>query len=67
MSSLIRRLQIRMMKRAGYTREKWIIVADPVNGQPRIKNVRRGGEITDNDGTPIGRRWPQFMPPRSAA
>lgn len=62
MSSLVRRLQIRMMKRAGYTREKWILKLDPATAKPRIVKVLRGGEITDRDDNPIGRRWPQFLP-----
>lgn len=63
MSSLIRRLQIRMMKRSGYTRNKWIVVRHP-NGEPGIVKVKRGGEITDRDDNPIGRHWPEFMPRR---
>lgn len=61
MSSLVRRLQIRMMQRVGYTREKWIMVRKP-DGKPEIVNVKRGGEITDRDDNPIGRHWPRFLP-----
>lgn len=63
MSSLARRLGIRAMKRAGYTREKWIIVKN-ARGEPEPRMVRRGGEITDRNDNPIGRRWPT---PRASA
>ena len=33
MSSLTRRIAIRMMKRTGYTRNKWIVVTDPQGEQ----------------------------------
>jgi hypothetical protein len=65
-SSLIRRLQIRMMKkRAGYTREKWILVKNK-RGDLVPQSVKRGGEITDHNDNPIGRHWPRFMPKRFA-
>lgn len=64
MSSFVRRIEIRVMKRAGYTREKWIIRRDP-SGQPKVVNVRRGGEITDPDDAPIGRLWPNAVPKRA--
>jgi hypothetical protein len=60
MSSLVRRLQIRMMKRAGYTRNKWKLVRKP-NGDPETVQVKRGGEITDRDDNPIGRHWPRAI------
>jgi hypothetical protein len=64
MSSLIRRLEIRLMKRAGYTREKWIMVRTP-RGDMRPQSVNRDGEITDPDDTPIGRDWPVRVPARA--
>jgi hypothetical protein len=66
MSSLVRRLQIRKMKRLGYSREKWIVVPDPATGEPKLREVRRGGEITDSDDNPIGRHWPLFVPRRAS-
>lgn len=62
MSSLVRRLEKSLMKRAGYTREKWYVGKDPATGEPRIVQVKRGGEITDRDDSPIGRRWPARLP-----
>lgn len=67
MSSLIRRLEIRAMKRLNFTREKFILVPDRINGGNRIQEVRRGGEITDPDDNPIGRHWPARIPRRAAA
>jgi hypothetical protein len=65
MSSLVRRLSIRMMQRAGYTREKFVGLTDPITGERRIQEVRRGGEITDPDDNPIGRHWPRLIPARA--
>lgn len=65
MSSLVRRLQIRMMQRVGYTREKWIVVQKPGRA-PETVNVKRGGEITDRDDNPVGRLWPRFLPKGAA-
>lgn len=67
MSSLVRRITIRKMKRVGYTREKWILGVAPFNGEPKLIEVRKGGEITDPDDNPIGRRWPVRMPARISA
>lgn len=64
MSSLIRRLQIRFMQRAGYTREKWILVKNK-RGDFVPLDVKRDGEITDPDDTPIGRDWPVIFPARA--
>jgi hypothetical protein len=64
MSSLIRRLAIRMMKRARYTREKWILVKNK-RGDLVPQSVTRDGEITDPDDTPIGRDWPILIPARA--
>jgi hypothetical protein len=57
-SSLVRRLEIRMLKAGGYTREKWILVKNR-RGDLAPQTVKRGGEITDRDDNPIGRRWPR--------
>lgn len=65
MSSFVRRLEKRLMKRAGYTREKWAIIADPVTGKPKPVECRRVGEITDPDDMPIGRHWPAAVPARA--
>ena len=62
MSSLIRRMAIRMMKRSGYTRNKWIIAKHPATGEQYPQPVGRDGEITDRDDNPIGRDWPLRMP-----
>lgn len=59
MSSLVRRIEKRIMKKAGYTRENWIIV----RGKP--ERVSRDGEITDPDDNPIGRDWPARIPARA--
>lgn len=59
MSSVIRRIEKRIMKKAGYTRENWIVV----KGKP--VDVRRDGEITDPDDNPIGRDWPRRVPARA--
>lgn len=67
MSSLVRRMQIRMMQRAGYTREKFVGIVDPITGERKIQEVRRGGEITDPDDNPIGRSWPKQIPSRARA
>jgi hypothetical protein len=64
MSSLVRRLSIRAMKRAGYTREKWILVKNK-RGDLVPQDVKRGGEITDADDNPIGRRWPVCIAARA--
>jgi hypothetical protein len=61
MSSLVRRMAIRLMKRAGYTRNKWIITKD-AKGNKYPQPVARDGEITDRDDNPIGRDWPARIP-----
>lgn len=65
MSSFIRRIEIRMMKSAKYTREKFIGVVNPITKERRIQEVPRGGEITDPDDNPIGRHWPKRIPARA--
>ncbi len=62
MASLVRRIEIRIMKRAGYSRENWILDR---KGNP--VTVKRDGEITDPDDTPIGRDWPVRLPARVKA
>lgn len=64
MSSFVRRLEIRLMKRAGYTRERWFIERG-LDGKPKLVDCRRGGEITDPDDMPIGRHWPAAVPARA--
>lgn len=66
MSGFVRRLEKRLMKRSGYTRERWIIV-EGIRGEPEVRKVRRGGEITDSDDNPIGRHWPARLPARAKA
>ena len=51
MSSFVRRLEIRLMKRAGYTRNKWVVAKDE-RGNNYPKPVSRDGEITDRDDNP---------------
>lgn len=65
MSSYVRRLEIRLMKRAGFTREKWMVIRDPATGSPKPVECKRGGEITDPDDVPIGRHWPTAVPARA--
>lgn len=62
----MRRLEIRIMKRAGYTREKWILIKNK-RGDLVPQNVKRDGEITDPDDNPIGRDWPLLIPARAKA
>lgn len=64
MSSLVRSIEKRLMKRAGFTREKWILGRNPLTGEQQPISVLRGGEITDPDDNPIGRRWPSRIPAR---
>lgn len=54
MSSLVRRIKKRLLKKMGYTRNRWVMV----NGQP--VDCRKGGEITDPNDTPIGIHWPRL-------
>jgi hypothetical protein len=61
MSSLVRRMAIRLMKRSGYTRNKWIVTKD-AKGNKYPQPVARDGEITDRDDNPIGRDWPARIP-----
>jgi hypothetical protein len=64
MSSLLRRIEKRLLKAAGFKRNKWTLKF--IGGQPKIVPVKRGGEITDNNDNPVGTRWPritrEFMP-----
>ena len=64
MSSLMRRIEKKIMQRAGYTRENWIVGKDRL-GNPMLVPVKRDGEITDPDDNPIGRDWPARIPARA--
>jgi hypothetical protein len=62
MSSLVRRLQIRMMKKRGYVRQTQKVV-EGANGFPQIIRLKRGeGQIISPAGEPIGRHWPRMLP-----
>ena len=61
MSSLVRRLQIREMKRRGYERTLYKLVKN-ARGDWEQYPVRRGGIILDPDNKPIGYQWPRFIP-----
>lgn len=65
MSSLVRRIEKSMMKRVGYERNRWFLRKTTAEGVPQVIKVRRGGEVTDPDGNPIGRRWPLRLPARA--
>ncbi|MFC3097365.1 hypothetical protein [Alteraurantiacibacter palmitatis] len=60
MSSLVRRLQIRMMKARGYRRTNYAIRKD-IDGQLRPVQVPRGGLILDPNDKPIGYHWPRTV------
>ena len=61
MSSLVRRIEKSIMKRAGFEREKFRVGKNS-DGSPRLINVRRGGVITDLNDDPIGYHWPSRVP-----
>lgn len=65
MSSMVRRLEKSLMKKAGYVREKYIIVKGR-NGEPVIRPVRRCGIVSNPDGDSIGRHWPDRIPARAS-
>lgn len=61
MASLVRRLQIRHLKRQGFRRTKFILVREAY-GVARPHRVTKGGLIVDPKGDFIGTRWPQRIP-----
>ena len=61
MSSLVRRLQIRAMQKAGYVRTKFILVKGET-GEVRKQPVTRGGIILNSEADPVGYSWPRFLP-----
>lgn len=68
MSSLVRRMQIRDLKRQGYERTKFGIARDDDgkaivahDGSPELVPVRNGGLISDPRGKFIGTRWPRRL------
>ena len=58
MSSMTRRMQIRGLKRLGFSRTDFRIVKNAAGEESRVA-VSRGGLITDADGQRVGYRWPQ--------
>jgi hypothetical protein len=61
MASLVRRLQIRHLKRQGFRRTKFVFVRQP-DGQLEPRRVTKGGLILNPKGEFIGTRWPQRIP-----
>lgn len=58
MSSLVRRLQIRMLKARGYQRTKHRVVIG-IDGRPQLERVARGGMILNPKGETVGYCWPR--------
>ena len=58
MSSMGRRMQIRMMKNAGYRRSKHAFRRDAEGKLQKIL-VRRGGMIYNADDVAVGYNWPR--------
>lgn len=63
MSSLVRRLQIRILKRKGYTRQVHRVHMSETTGIPTLIRLKRGeGEIIAPDGTSTNsRNWPRHV------
>jgi uncharacterized protein (DUF2126 family) len=57
MSSLGRRMQIRMMKNAGYCRSKHAFRRDAEGNAVKV-SVRKGCMIYNQDDVAVGYRWP---------
>lgn len=64
MCSPIRRFEKRMLKRAGYSRKRYVLVRDPLSGVFSRQNVLRGGMIHDAEDNPVGYRWPRMRAAR---
>lgn len=60
MSSLVRRLTIRIMQKRGYVRTHYRLVKNK-RGDLEQLHVRRGGVILDPENELIGYQWPRFI------
>ena len=58
MSSLVRRLQIKFLKQAGFQRLGFKIVAGPTPSTTRTVPVTKGGLVCDTHNNPLGYKWP---------
>ena len=58
MSSMIRRMEIRRMKKIGFVRSKFAFRRDK-DGKLQRVFARRGGMILNPDGDAIGYNWPK--------
>jgi hypothetical protein len=61
MSSYVRRLQKRMMRKAGMEKIQKPIITKALDGRPSITGYRK--VVVDSEGVEYGENWPRAIPP----
>lgn len=65
MSSALRTIQKRILKKMKFTRQTQDVQV--INGVPRIVQLKKGaGPILGPDSEPVGRHYPRFLPKGTA-
>lgn len=59
MSSFVRRLEIRILRKKGYVRQLWKVVEDAVTKEPRPVRVKHGVIVKPNGDLTKSPRWPR--------